>query len=183
MSNKKPRCDSKLKNLPEDQQVQIFDWLRSIGYAKTKVKVEEEFGIITSLGSLCDFKDYRFELEQKIRVMQAAKAARIIESDAEQDFSPQLAKLFGQLAFEAGIDERRGAAEEWLKLARGIKADMMKEDRFQLEMRKFQESLKSAQEKALDALFEDIQGNAEAEQLFYQMRDALTAATEDAANG
>ena len=179
----KPRSDAKLLNLDEKDQVQIFDWLRTIGYEKTRLKVKEDFSIQTSIGALHNFYERRFEEMRRIRFMKASAAAQVIESEAEQDFSPQLAKLFGQLAFEAGIDERRGAAEEWLKLARGIKADMMKEDRFELEMRKFQESLKSAQEKALDALFEDIQGNAAAEQLFYQMRDALTVATEDAANG
>lgn len=175
---RKIRSDSKLLNLEEEQQVQIFEWLRSVGYEKARLMVKEELGISTSIGALHNFYDHRFEEHQRLRLMKAASAAKIIESEAEQDFSPHLAKLFGQLAFEAGIDERRGAAEEWLKLARGIKADMMKEDRFELEVRKFQESLKSAQEKALDAIFADIQGNDEAEALFNKMRDALTVNTD-----
>jgi hypothetical protein len=177
--SRKPRSDCKLLNLDEDDQVKIFDWLRSLGYAKTKVMVQKELEISTSLGALNNFYDKRFEKHQRLRLMKAASAAKVIEAEAEQDFSPHLAKLFGQLAFEAGIDERRGAAEEWLKLARGIKADMMKEDRFQLEMRKFQESLKSKQEIALDALFADIQGNAEAEAIFNRLRDAVMGVDAD----
>ena len=171
--SRKPRSDSKLLNLEEKDQVQIFDWLRSIGYEKTKLKVKEELEISTSTGALHNFYEHRFEEHQRLRFMKAASAAKAIEADAEQDFSPHLAKLFGQLAFEAGVDERQGAAEKWLKLARGIKADLMKEDRFELEMRKFQESLKTKQEIALDALFADIQGNDEAEAIFNRLRAAV----------
>lgn len=180
---RKPRSDSKLLNLEEEQQVQIFDWLRTLGYEKARLKVGEDLGIQISIGALHNFYAQRFEEHQRIRFMKAAAAATAIEQEAEQDFSPHLAKLFGQLAFEAGVDERPGMAETYLKMARAVKSDIMKAERFQLELRKFAESMKTAQEKGLDALFEDIQGNSEAEQLFFRFRDAVTTATDEAANG
>lgn len=181
--SRKPRSDSKLLNLPEEDQLKIFDWLRSIGYGKTKLKVAEDLKIDTSVGALHNFYEQRFEEHQRLRFMKAASAARVIEAEAEQDFSPQLAQLFGQMAFEAGVDERPGAAESYLKMARAVKSDMMRKEKFEFEIQKFRESMKSKQEAALDALFDDISGNAEAEALFVKMRNVLTAATEDAANG
>lgn len=181
--SRKPRSDSKLLNLAEEDQVKIFDWLRSVGYEKTKLLVAEKLEVSTSVGALHNFYEHRFEEHQRLRFMKAASAAKVIEAEAEQDFSPQLAQLFGQMAFEAGVDERPVVAESYLKMARAVKSDMMRKERFEFEIQKFRESMKTKQEAALDALFDDISGNAEAEKLFAKMRAVLTAATEAAANG
>lgn len=55
--NRKPRSDSKLDGLPEDQHTQLAEWLtvENISYAQARDRCKEEFGISTSLSALQSF--------------------------------------------------------------------------------------------------------------------------------
>jgi len=55
---KKTRSDSKLMNLPEDQQAQIVEWLLGgLSYRVVREMIEKEFSLQTSFAALSGFWD------------------------------------------------------------------------------------------------------------------------------
>lgn len=76
---RKTRSDAVLKNLPEEQQAKLADWLLSgVPYHEAKVLAEKEFGV--ALRSLDAFKEFWRDicvphlLERRRRAFQTAEA-------------------------------------------------------------------------------------------------------------
>lgn len=56
MTQRKPRADARLLNLPEQQQAQLADWLLAgMPYHVARATVEKEFGVKTSMAGLAGF--------------------------------------------------------------------------------------------------------------------------------
>lgn len=64
--SKKARCDSSLKNLPEDRQSQIFEYAAEHGLVKCAAWLRED-GLQTSktaVGEFCSWRDLRLQLRE-----------------------------------------------------------------------------------------------------------------------
>lgn len=91
----KPRSDSLLAKLSDEQQAQLYDWLLDLGYTKTLEKVQQAlpdggFGLKTYRSSLHRFYN-RYSQQVRAADLAAAKENRstpedasILVSDAEQ---------------------------------------------------------------------------------------------------
>ena len=81
--SRKPRSDSKLLTLSEEQQVEIYNWLKHMGYTKTVLMVKSEMGISTSTGALHNFWEHWSKQESENRILKAVTSANdVMESVA-----------------------------------------------------------------------------------------------------
>ena len=173
---RKPRSDSKLLVLPEEQQLQIFNWLKEVGYTETKLIILKKFNISTSAGALNNFWGHWCKKESEQRMLKMVSASNaIIESSADNlpTIDKAMEAALKQAAFEAALSGDNEAIKTLVELTLKVNKASMAEDKLQFEIEKFKSALKTKQEIALDAIFEDIKGNPAAEALFVKMRDAL----------
>jgi len=94
----KPRADSKLKTLPEDQQAQVFDWCAQDGYEAARQRCSAELGLSVSLRALSEFWHW-FSLR---RSFSAAEQAATAAQELMLEFDPvsaERAAAFGQFVF------------------------------------------------------------------------------------
>lgn len=173
----KPRSDSKLFTLPVAEQQEIFGWLKQSGYVVVKERIRKEKGISVSVSTLSDAWNTWAREELEHRVLKSKGCAddviKMIGSDlGKLDRATQAA--LQQTAFELAMT---GGDPKTVKSFYTL---LLKSRQLDIEVEKISNALKTAQEKALDLLFEDIKGNPKAEKLFHQMRDALTGATDEA---
>jgi len=81
---KKPRSDSKLLNLPDDQREQLVNWLLSgLPYHKVRELVKGEFHIATSFGALSNFYEKIVTPALIARRRRAVTTADQIAEDAQ----------------------------------------------------------------------------------------------------
>jgi len=66
--NKKPRCDSVLKNLPPERQREVIDLLNEKGLKQTKQHLAQD-GIKTSVGALSEFFSW-WSLRQQFQLLE-----------------------------------------------------------------------------------------------------------------
>jgi hypothetical protein len=166
----KTRSDSKLA-VHEDF---IFERLvdDNQSYQTVADAMKKELGISTSASAL---SIYYSRNSWRWRAERAAQQSTEIEKALKvADFGEAKAKAIAQREFELA------ASNLSVKDLVSLKRVDQRERSLNLELEKLTNSLKTAQEKALDALFEDIKGNPKAEELFFQMRDALSGVTEEA---
>lgn len=144
--SRKPRSDSKLLTLTEEQQMQIFTWLKHMGYTKTVMLVKKDLSISTSTGALHNFWEHWSKKESENRILKAVTSADAV-LDAVAGNLPKLdAALETQLkqaAFEASISndtkELKNLVDVFLKIQ---KADLdeksvnLQVDRFQFDAAK-----------------------------------------------
>jgi hypothetical protein len=104
---KKPRSDSKLLNLPEEQQAQLAEWLLSgISYHKAKELVLAEFKVSTSLSSLFAFWNEVCTSALLTRRQQAVTTADEIAAEVKKtpgQFDSATIDAIKQKAFELSI--------------------------------------------------------------------------------
>lgn len=98
--SRKPRSDSKLDALSEEQQAQLAEWLavENLSYAAAKEKVREEFGVSTSVAALQSFYS-RFAAPWKY-----ARSKEAADSFAELmagNYDEATIKAAKQLAFDS----------------------------------------------------------------------------------
>lgn len=99
---RKHRSDSKLWNLDEDVQRQIYD-LRSCSLRDLVAKCESEFGFQTSLASLSTWlREKHVEMCAEARA-DAVRFADSVESDAAGKVDAAVQAQLGQLAFDAAM--------------------------------------------------------------------------------
>jgi hypothetical protein len=99
---RKHRSDSKLWNLDEDVQRQIYE-LRSCGLREIIAKCESEFGFKTSLASLSTWlREKHVEMCAEARA-DAIRFADSVESDAAGKVDAAVQAQLGQLAFDAAM--------------------------------------------------------------------------------
>lgn len=175
---RKPRPDSKL----EPYRDLLFPLMKQTsGYDELRLLLKEKHGISTSNAALSGawqrWTDEEFEHEALSSKGLAAKVVEEISAgDVEMMTEATKAKLT-QAAFDMAMrDDKHQIVIKYCTL-------LHKARQLDLEVQKAMDKVTSAQDKALDLLFDEIRGNKEAEKLFNQMRAVLTQAAEEAARG
>ncbi len=104
---KKPRSDSKLLTLPEEQQAQIAEWLiGGLPYHKAKELIQKEYGLSTSFAALSAFWTDVCSHALLARRQQAVTTADSIAADAAKmpgNFDAATIDAIKQKALELAI--------------------------------------------------------------------------------
>lgn len=104
---RKPRSDSKLMSLPEEQQAELAEWLLSaVPYHKAKDLVQKEFHVTTSLAALSAFWDEVCTPALLARRQQAVTTADEIAEEARikpGNFDLATIDAIKQKAFELAV--------------------------------------------------------------------------------
>ncbi len=112
---KKPRSDSKLLNLPEEQYSQLVDWLLSgMPYHKVKALLEKEFRVQTSMAALSGFWDVAVSSELIARRQHAVTTADEIAEEAKKkpgQFDVATLDAIRQKALAISLDPRASGGE------------------------------------------------------------------------
>jgi hypothetical protein len=162
---RKHRSDSKLWNLDEDVQRQIYD-LRSCSLRELIAKCKDELGVQTSLASLsCWLREKHVEMLAESRAS-AAQLADDVEKDAEGKVDRGVQIQLGQLAFDAAMlkDPRM------LRTAYGL---LLQKQSQEMERQRLAETSRTDRERAVSALLEEAKGNDQAKALLQQFVSAL----------
>ena len=174
----KPRSDSKLAPFRDELWPRMKD---GEGYTSLRKWLKEEHGVSTSNAALSNAWQTWASEEFEHRVLSSKGLAEdVVKQITDGDLRTMekaTQAAIQQTAFDLSM---RGTDHKIV-----VKyCDLLhKSKQLDFEVEKAMSQLKSSQNKALDLLFEDIQGNPEAEKLFRQMRDVLHAANEDAVHG
>lgn len=117
---KKPRSDSKLKNLPDDAQEKIMEWCKE-GYEHARKQLAAD-GIRVSVRAIAEFYSW-YRLQR--RFSDASQRARHVEellAQKDASLSPERIRELGQVVFTMeALEEgdKKGYVElEYLQLAR-----------------------------------------------------------------
>ena len=162
---RKHRSDSKLWNLDEDVQRQIYD-LRSCSLRELIAKCKDELGVQTSLASLSTWlREKHVEMLAESRAS-AAQLADDVEKDAEGKVDRGVQIQLGQLAFDAAMlkDPRM------LRTAYGL---LLQKQSQEMERSRLAEASRTDRERAVSALLEEAKGNDQAKALLQQFVSAL----------
>ena len=112
---KKPRSDSKLLNLPEEQQAQLAEWLLSgLPYHKAKELIFKEWGIVTSFAALSSFWTDVCTPALLARRQQAVTTADSVAADAKKmpgNFDAATIDAIRQKAFELSVSPQAAPGE------------------------------------------------------------------------
>jgi hypothetical protein len=164
---KKPRGDAKLKTLPDALQEALWQFLRQTTAEKAAAWLMAEHGVKTSTGALSEFFAW---YPRTGWLKQSAAFASDLEATIkklpELRISAEQASQVAQVSFEIQAAQNRDP-ELYGMLGRAA----LEKRRLELDQAKFAESKKKDWEKGLDALQDEIKGNAEAMKHF----EALTA--------
>lgn len=112
---RKPRSDSKLLNLPEEQRDQILDWIKEgQPYTAVREMVQKEFGVRCAVSAFTSF--YQQEAPKALikRRLQSLGIAQQIAEDAKKrpaQFSAATAEQIAQIAFELSINPKATPAD------------------------------------------------------------------------
>lgn len=163
---RKHRSDSKLWNLDEDVQRQIYE-LRGNSLRELVAKCESEFGVQTSLAALSVWlREKHIEMLAESRAS-AAQLADDVEKDAEGKVDRGVQIQLGQLAFDAAMlrDPRM------LRTAYGL---LLQKQAQEMERRRLSEASRTERERAVAALLDEAKGNDSAKELLQKFLAALS---------
>ena len=177
MDDREIRSDSKLKGdaLTEEQHQELWD-LRYPAGETTPMGLEDIAA--TEVPRICSVTCAPSTLSEYYKWAKLKRSIEEREREADQamemyaaknpDASQEKLRSIGQRYFSS-----KSIAED--DLAGWVKVQMVAEKRAAREFdeRKFQQSIKSKQEAGLDAVFEEIKGNAQAEALFAKMTEVI----------
>jgi len=190
---RKPRTDSTLDYLPEDQAEQLMEWiLGRVPYRAIAERMREEYGVETSIRALSKYWQKWGSEHWKARRQDALAMARDVVEDAKASpgqFSEAALEAIEQKVFALALDPESSARE-----VKGLAQILMKRGDQEIRKRdqelarerladsreRWRESLKSSIDRGLDALFDDIAGNPEAEALFERLRAAVSKGVAEA---
>ena len=181
---KKPRSDSKLKNLPQEEQEALWELrttpqvpldveepegaMRPFTQRELQVEIPLRHGFTVSAGSLSEWESW-FQLKQDFaHSVRRAEEAKLQYLAANPDATPEALMAVGQMIF-TNKSMQEGDVAAFVKLSTLMERRKARE----FDEKKFQSSLKSKLEAGLDALFEEIKGNAKAEHIFAELKDTL----------
>lgn len=103
---RKPRSDSKLLNLPADQQQVAFRYIKALGYEPARLKIKSELNLDISVGAMHAAYQHWAREESENRILQAVTGADAI-LDAAAGNLPKLDQAMEaalkQAAFEAAL--------------------------------------------------------------------------------
>lgn len=104
---RKPRSDSKLLNLPDEQKSEILDLMeRGLSYKEVRAVLEKDFGIKSSPSSLSGFYSQEKAKRVVMQRLQSLSIAREISDEAKARpavFDAAMVERISQLAFEISI--------------------------------------------------------------------------------
>jgi hypothetical protein len=168
--SRKPRSDSKLDALSEEQHVTLAEWLtiENVSYADAKARVLDQFGVSTSVAALQSFFS-RFAAPWKY-----ARAAGEADSFAdlmEGKFDAATIKKAKQLAFDAMSGPRPDlkAAKALLKIVGDSAKLSLAQEKLSLDARKVKIlEAKAAQADAAKAVTSDESLTPEQQLLRYR---------------
>jgi len=188
---RKPRTDSTLDWLPDDQREQLMDWiLGRVSYRQIVERMRDLYQVETSIRSISEYwRKYGAE-HWKVRRQGALQMARDVVAEAQShpgEFSEAAVAALEEKVFALAMDPEGSVAE--LKgivtlLIKRQDQEMRRRDlelsreRLAFDREKFRETMKSGIEKGLDALFDEIEGNAEAEALFIRLKATVISTVE-----
>jgi hypothetical protein len=174
----KPRSDSKLEPYRDLLYPRMQE---NIGYTELRAWLKKEHGVSTSNAALSMAwqRWAKDEFEHEV-LSSKGLAAKVVEEIKAGDVETMSAATKAKLT-EAAFDMAMKGGNE--KIVVKYCTLLHKARQLDLEVQKAMDKLKAQQDQALDRLFEDIQGNPDAEKYFNMMRDALHAANEEAAHG
>lgn len=140
---KKPRSDSPLQNLPEEQAAKLCDWMLSgLPYHKVKKLVKEEFSLETSEAALSRFYSSFCAAALLVRRSRAVTTAAEIAEEAAKtpgQFDAATIDALKQKAFELSISPQAdpGDVKDLFMLVLKAKDQEMDEKKLHLELEKF----------------------------------------------
>jgi len=193
---RKPRTDSTLDYLPPEQAEQLMEWiLGRVPYRSIVEAMREKFQVETSIGAISKYWGKWGAEHWKARRQDALAMARDVVADAAANpgqFSAAALEAIEQKVFALALDPESSARE-----VKGLAQILMKRNDQEIRKRdqelarerladsreRWRESLKSAIDRGLDALYDDIAGNPEAEALFERLRAAVRHGVEADAEG
>lgn len=135
---RKTRSDSKLLNLPEEQQAKLADWLLDgMPYHAARVQVEKEFGVSVSLRAFTDFWHQVCGPALIHRRRRAVLTAEEIASEASNipgRFDAATIDALKQQAFELAIRPNANPKDVHSLFSLVLKADEQTADRERLRL-------------------------------------------------
>jgi hypothetical protein len=155
---RKPRSDSKLLTLPEEQQAQLAEWLLSgLPYHKAKALLEKEFHVVTSLAALSAFWDEVCTPGLLARRQQAVSTADEIAEEARAkpgNFDAATIDAIKQKAFELAVSPRAAPRDvkSLFMLITKNRDQTLKEQQLKLDRERFEFSAAKAALAQLPAL-------------------------------
>jgi hypothetical protein len=177
---KKPRSDSRLLNLPEDQFQALVDWLLAGSpYRVIKERLLKEFQVVTSNAALSDFWNTCAAPALLARRKRAVTLADEVAQDAAAcpgRFDDATIDALKQKAFELAVNPQADPRD-----VKGLFMLILKSRDQELEQEKFRETMRSSIERGLDALYSEAQGNPEALALFGKFKAAVMKEVAEAA--
>jgi hypothetical protein len=178
-NERRPDAWEKKANLSEVQIWQAFGWGRSLGYQKARALVAKEFNIAApSLAAFAKFYQTYAREEQANRIHKSctdAAAIRASVSDQGELTEAMAAALEAEAssAILAGDDADR--LKLLVSLALKARGSLRSEKTLELEVRKYQDAVKSNIERGLDALADEIKDHPEATALYSRIREIVIA--------
>lgn len=169
----KRRSDAWDAKLTDEQRLQAFEWARSLGYHKMRLLLKKEFGVRPpSIAAISTWYQGMTREVAEADLRKAITNADQIRDTAKElgDVSDAVAAGLGQLALEAIVSRDPDKIRMFATLALQSQRERREVEELDLDKARFQEAMKSNIERGLDALYDDIRGNAQAEKLFRKLR-------------
>jgi len=188
---RKPRTDSELDYLPDEQREQLMDWiLGRVPYRQIVALLKDNYKVSTSLSAVSRYWRKWGAEHWKARRRNAIEMAAAVADEARAapgQFSEAAASAIEERVFAIAMDPN-GDGKDLKDLAtiliKGRDQQIRQRDqeialeRLALDREKYREAIKSAQDRGLDALFVEIEGNPEAEALFHRLKAAVMSAAD-----
>lgn len=172
----KVKSNAKLKVLPDDAQDQLHEFMRDHSVKDGVVFCRDSLGVETSAGALSDWWGWyerRVTLQDAAEITNEIKAA--IKSIPELDIEDETINRYRQKHFEILAMKSNDP-----KLFASMRRLRISERNADMELNKFKQTMKSDMEKGLEALFQEIRGNPEAEELFGRLKAVVMKSMEGA---
>lgn len=179
---RKPRSNAKLKSLPPHQREMLVRWLvdENLSYENAKDRLEQDFNVTTSVGALSNFYATECWEQSSQQARDFAEQVRQAAKSSAEDFDTATLALVQERAFV--LAKTKGSdVSDLATLAKiiGESAKLrLKQRELALNLDKFRAQMKADVEKGLDALHEEIKGNAEALQLFAKLKATVLRSVE-----
>jgi hypothetical protein len=182
MSTKKTRADSILGTLTEDRQAEVADYARTHTLVETVAWLRAD-GLKTSRTALGEWLSswslsQRFKQSESSALQFKAWLAETFPKMSEEELDGRAAMIFQFEALKTGDPETYLAFASARHKAAMDKAKFEQKERLmQFDEKKFAAQFKTKIEAGLDALFQEIKGNAEARSLFEKFKAVISKAT------
>lgn len=177
---RKPRSDSKLDHLPDDQAMQITQWLTGgMSYEKVVLLLEKApFYIETSTRALSEFYQHYCSEALLQRRQRAARLAMGIRKEMQAnpaDFDSATIELLSRWSFElaSARDLNVKDVKSIMTLLLKRRDQDKKAETLEFEKEKFRTGLMSKLETAMEALRLEVADNPKALAAFNAMKEAI----------